>query len=78
MGTVLPDVMTGTKIRTFDPQRGMDYQDAQLTKESQEIKANIRSAYRNQSMTESARQSYIEGQQEKLRRIGERRLELNQ
>ena len=78
MATVLPDVMTGTKIRSFDPQRGLAYQAGDLDKEEREIRANIRSAGKNKAMTEEARQRYIEGQQEKLRRLGERRSELNQ
>ena len=78
MGTVLPDVLTGTKIRTFDVDRGMAYQNADLSKEAREIQANIRSAQRNKAMTESAREKFIEGQQEKLRRLGERRTDLNQ
>lgn len=78
MGTVLPDVLTGTKIRTFDVDRGMAYQNADLSKEAKEIQANIRSAQRNKAMTESAREKFIEGQQEKLRRLGERRTDLNQ
>lgn len=78
MATVLPDVMTGTKIRSFDPQRGLAYQAGDLDKEEREIRANIRSAGKNKAMTEEARQRYIEGQQEKLRRLGERRAELNE
>ena len=78
MGTVLPDVLTGTKIRSFDVDRGMAYQNADLNKEAREIQANIRSAQRNKAMTESAREKFIEGQQEKLRRLGERRTDLNQ
>ena len=56
----------------------MSYKNAALNKEAQEIKANIRSAQRNKAMTESAREKFIEGQQEKLRRLGERRTDLNQ
>lgn len=78
MGTVLPDVLTGTKIRSFDPQRGMAYQDGDLDKEEREIRANIRSAGKNKSMKDESRQRYIEGQQDKLRRLGERRNEVNQ
>jgi len=78
MATVLPDVLTGTKIRTVDPQRGMAYQNAALDKEAQEIRANIRAAGRNKSMTDKSRQAYIDEQTEKLRLLGERRVELNQ
>lgn len=78
MATVLPDVLTGTKIRTVDPQRGMAYQNAALDKEAQEIRANIRAAGRNKSMTDKSRQAYIDEQTEKLRMLGERRVELNQ
>lgn len=78
MGTVLPDVLTGTKIRAVDPQRGMAYQNASLDKEAQEIRANIKAAGRNKSMSDSSRQAYIEEQTDKLRLLGEKRSDLNQ
>ncbi|OYY54248.1 MAG: hypothetical protein B7Y55_08555, partial [Polynucleobacter sp. 35-46-207] len=63
--TVL-DVFTGTKIRSFDPERGVDYQAAGLQKEAREISANISSAQRNQGMTPDSKGRYIASQQDKL------------
>lgn len=69
----IADVFTGTKIRSFDTERGIGYQQAGLSREEQEIRANIRSATRNQAMSSSARESYIAGQEKKLERLREQR-----
>lgn len=68
-GTAVLDVFTGTKIRAFDPERGMDMQAAVLLKELKEIKANVLSAKRNESMTEKARNSYIAEQESKMQEL---------
>lgn len=60
------DVFTGTKIRSFDPERGIDYQAAGIQKEAKEIGANISSAQRNQGMTPDSKGRYIASQQDKL------------
>lgn len=76
--TVIPDVLTGTKIRSFDVDKNMAYKNTDLDKEAAEIRANIKAANKNRSMSESFRERYIESQQEKLNRIGEKRMEINQ
>lgn len=76
--TTLPDVLTGTKIRSFDPERGLEYQGAALGKEEREIRANIRSAGRNQSMSEGAKAKYVQEQQDKLRELSRKREELRE
>lgn len=76
LATALLDVSTGTKIRSFDPERGKDIQESGLNKEFREIQANIRSAQRNKAMTESARESYIAEQQAKQDVLKKKRDEL--
>lgn len=78
MSTTLPDVLTGTKIRSFDPERGVEYQGAGIGKEEKEVRANIRSANRNQSLTENARARYVADQQRKLEELRQKREELRQ
>lgn len=73
--TVL-DVFTGTKIRSFDPERGIDYQAAGLQKEAKEIGANISSANRNQAMTPDSKGRYIASQQDKLEELRKKNEEL--
>ena len=73
--TVL-DVFTGTKIRSFDPDRGIDYRAAGLQKEAQEIQANISSAHRDKSMTPGSKDRFITAQQEKLNELRRRNEEL--
>jgi hypothetical protein len=73
--TVL-DVFTGTKIRSFDPERGVDYQAAALQKEAKEIGANISSAQRNQAMTPDSKGRYIASQQDKLLELRKKNEEL--
>lgn len=73
--TVL-DVFTGTKIRSFDPERGIDYQAAGLQKEAKEIGANISSANRNQAMTPDSKGRYIASQQDKLMELRKKNEEL--
>lgn len=73
--TVL-DVFTGTKIRSFDPERGIDYQAAGLQKEAKEISANISSANRNQGMTPDSKGRYIASQQDKIRELQRKNEEL--
>lgn len=70
------DVFTGTKIRSFDPERGIDYQAAGLQKEAKEIGANISSANRNQAMTPDSKGRYIASQQDKLMELRKRNEEL--
>jgi hypothetical protein len=65
----LLDVFTGIKIRSFDPERGIDYQAAGLQKEAKEISANISSANRNQGMTPDSKGRYIASQQDKLNEL---------
>ncbi len=76
--TTLLDVFTGTKIRSFDPQRGVEYQGAGVSKEEKEIRANIRSANNNQSMTEGSRARYLAEQDRKLEELRQKREELRQ
>ena len=73
--TVL-DVFTGTKIRSFDPERGIDYQAAGIQKEAKEIGANISSAQRNQGMTPDSKGRYIASQQDKLNELRKKNEEL--
>lgn len=74
----LLDVFTGTKIRAFDPERGVDLQDAALLKEVKEIKANVASANRNRSMSEAARNTYIAEQEAKMQELERRHNALRQ
>lgn len=76
LSTTLPDVLTGTKIRSFDPQRNLGYQAAAIRKEESEVRANIRSAEDNNSMTDAARSVYIERQRRKLDDLSRQRQEL--
>jgi len=66
LSTTLPDVLTGTKIRAVDPERGIEYKRADIAKEEREIRANIRSANRNQSMTNDSRERFNQEQRDKL------------
>jgi hypothetical protein len=77
LSTSLLDVATGTKIRSFDPERGIDMKEYGLNKEANEIQANIRSAGRNKAMSESARESYIADQRNKLDELKRKRDQLN-
>ena len=72
----LLDVFSGTKIRSFDPERGIDYQAAGIQKEAKEISANISSAQRNQGMTPDSKGRYIASQQEKLKELQRKNEEL--
>lgn len=74
----LLDVFTGTKIRAFDPERSVDFKDAAILKEVNEIKANVRAANRNQAMSEKSRNSYIAEQESKMRELEKRHNELRQ
>lgn len=76
LATTLPDVLTGTKIRAFDPERGIDYQRAAIAREEKEVRANMRSADRNQSMTEDSRARYNQRQRDKLDELRKRKEEL--
>jgi GGDEF domain-containing protein len=76
LSTALLDVSTGTKIRSFDPEHGIDFKRFQLKKEHEEIQANIRSAARNKSMTPDARRDYIDRQREKMTELAKKQSEL--
>lgn len=73
LSTTLPDVLTGTKIRAVDPERGLEYKRADIAKEVREIQANIRSANRNQSMTADSRERYNQEQRDKLDELRKQR-----
>jgi hypothetical protein len=73
LSTTLPDVLTGTKIRAVDPERGIEYKKADIAKEVREIQANIRSANRNQSMTADSRERYNQEQRGKLDELRKQR-----
>lgn len=70
LSLALLDVAGGTKIRSFDPQRGKDFKQYETGKERREIQANIRSAQRNKAMTPGARAEYVNEQRAKLQRLG--------
>lgn len=76
LSTTLPDVLTGTKIRAVDPERGIEYKRADIAKEEREIRANMRSANRNQSMTSDSRERYNQEQRDKLDTLRTKRGEL--
>lgn len=76
LSTTLPDVFTGTKIRAVDPERGIEYKRADIAKEEREIRANMRSANRNQSMTNDSRERYNQEQRDKLDTLRTKRGEL--
>lgn len=78
LAPTLLDVFTGTKIRSFDPERGLDYQAAGLQKEAKEIGANISSAQRNQGMTPDSKGRYIASQQDKLEELRKKNEKLRQ
>ena len=73
LGMALLDVAGGTKIRAFDPARNKDFKEYELDKEYKELKSNIRSATRNQSMSPEKRESYIARQREKMEELGRKR-----
>ena len=73
LSTTLPDVLTGTKIRAVDPERGIEYKRADIAKEVREIQSNIRSANRNQSMTSDSRERYNQEQRDKLDELRKQR-----
>lgn len=70
LGTAFLDVFGGTKIRSFDPQRGKEFESYAQGKERREIQANIRSAMRNKSMSAKAREEYVSAQRAKLKNLG--------
>lgn len=72
------DVTGIGKIRTFDPEKSLDYKGAALGREEKEIRANIRSAGRNRSMTEDTREDYLERQRDKLEKLKRKKEELRE
>jgi hypothetical protein len=72
------DVTGIGKIRTFDPEKSLDYKRAAIGREEKEIRANIRSAGRNRSMTEDTRTDFLERQQDKLDALKKKKEELRE
>lgn len=76
--TTALDVTGIAKIRTVDTEKSLDYKGAAISREEKEIRANIRAAGRNKSMSESTREEFLAKQRDKLEVLKRKKEELRE